>query len=160
MTGRTLKGRDVLLMLIAFFGVVIAANTAFIVAAVSSFPGEEREHAYAAGLRFNETVAARQHQRALGWSAKLQAVRTPSGVSVSLRMVTRDGAPLPGLSIVGQLRRPTHAGEDYPLSFARAGDGLYVAHADGAAAGAWDVRAKATGSGGEVFDLEKRVSLP
>lgn len=157
---KTLKGRDVLFMLLGFFGLVIAANTAFIVAAVRSFPGEEREHAYAAGLRFNETVDTRRRQAALGWSAALDAAHDEGEVVVTLRMATRDGAPISGLSIKGELRRPAHAGDNHALEFARSGSGHYVARARGAGSGAWDIRARATDSRGEIFDLEQRVTLP
>lgn len=157
---KPLKGWHVLAMLIAFFGVVVGANAAFIIAAVSSFPGEERQHAYAAGLRFNDTVNARRQQAALGWRADLKASRAAGVATLSLRFAGRDGLPIPGLKIEGELRRPVHSGDDRPVSFVGVGGGRYAATIPDAGAGLWSLKARAKGPAGETFDLETRVNLP
>lgn len=154
-----LTGRHVLSALVLFFGVVIAANVAFVVAAVRSFPGEDAQHAYAAGLRFNEVLKAREQQTALGWTAALDATRARGIVTVRVRMSDRNGAPLARLKLSGELRRPTHAGEDHALSFRAAPSGVYVAETS-AAEGAWDVRVRAVGDRNAAFDLKTRVVLP
>lgn len=157
---KPLKGWHVLAMLIAFFGVVVGANAAFIVAAVSSFPGEERQHAYAAGLRFNDTVNERRRQAALGWRAEMKASRAAGGATLTLHFSGRDGSPISGLKIEGELRRPVHRGEDRQVSFVSVGEGKYSAAIPDAGAGLWSLRARASGPAGEAFDLETRVKLP
>ena len=49
---RELTGRAVLLILLAFFGVVIAVNLIMARYAVSTFAGVETESSYKAGLAF------------------------------------------------------------------------------------------------------------
>jgi nitrogen fixation protein FixH len=154
-----LTGRHVLSALLLFFGVVIAVNVAFIVAAVRSFPGEDAQHAYAAGLRFNEFVNARERQSALGWTAVLDTTRAGSVATLRVRMRDRAGAPLRRLELSGDMRRPAHAHDDHALSFKPAAPGLYVAQIP-TVYGAWDVRVRAIGDRGETFNLKTRVVLP
>ena len=66
---RELTGKHVLLMLVAFFGVIIVTNVIFINAAVTSFRGEDVKGSYRQGLEYNETLETRKSEGQLGWSA-------------------------------------------------------------------------------------------
>lgn len=152
-----LTGWHVLMMLVAFFGVMIVANVAFISAAVKTFPGVTDEHAYDKGLKYNETLAARAEQAALGWTAEVTEVTRIDGAGrIVVRIVDGDRA-LSRLAVSGALRRPASAEGDQPLAFAPLGDGLYEANVADFAPGAWDMTARAEDGAGEAFDFTARI---
>lgn len=160
--GFVLTGRHVLLMLIAFFGVIVVANVIYIYYAISSFSGEESPRAYAQGLQYNEVLAAREAQAALGWSLQVKDQPTDAGgLELTLHMADRAGAPVTGLEGTVVLRRPTHDGEDRTAVLAADGPGRYVtgfeAPADGTLRGAWQVQMILTRTGTTVFTAERRL---
>ena len=69
-TGRELKGWHVLLIMLAFFGVMFSGNGVFLFHAITSFPGEDVKKSYVQGLSFNDTLADRAAQAELGWLAE------------------------------------------------------------------------------------------
>jgi nitrogen fixation protein FixH len=148
---KELKGIHVLASLLTFFGAVIAVNVYFIVKAIDSFPGEDEKKSYAQGLRYNDTLQDRARQRALGWRAV--AALTPqsaSGVRLEVRLLDRNGAPIDGLAISGELRRPADAKLDRALSFEARGAGLYVAKVPALDEGRWTLRAQARSASGHL----------
>lgn len=153
--GFRISGRHVLLAVIAFFGVIIAVNGYFLTAAYRSFPGQVSETPYEDGVGFNRTVAQRQAQAKLGWSAT--ATTTEQGVEVALH--DREGKPLQGLKVEGVLRRPATQAGQISLKFTEAPEGRYVAKA-GPGSGAWDLHFVAKGSGSELFEGERRLIWP
>jgi nitrogen fixation protein FixH len=150
-----ISGRHVLLAVIAFFGVIIAVNAYFLVAAYRTFPGQVSETPYEDGVGFNRTVAQRRAQAELGWSAT--ATTTAQGVEVDLR--DRAGQPLQGLKVEGVLRRPATQAGQISLKFTEASAGRYVAKA-GPGSGAWDLHFVAKGSRAELFEGERRLTWP
>ena len=150
-----ISGRHVLLAIIAFFGVIIAVNAYFLVAAYRTFPGQVSETPYEDGVGFNRTVAQRRAQAELGWSAT--ATTTAQGVEVDLR--DRAGQPLQGLKVEGVLRRPATQAGQISLKFTEASPGRYVAKA-GPGSGAWDLHFAAKGPGSELFEGERRLTWP
>ncbi|HYE44111.1 MAG TPA: FixH family protein, partial [Caulobacteraceae bacterium] len=79
----TVKGRHVLFGVVGFFAVVIALDSLFVTWAVQTFPGEVSTRAYEDGLAYNRTLAARQEQKALGWTAKVLQGAQPGAVRVA-----------------------------------------------------------------------------
>ncbi|MBI1365592.1 MAG: ferredoxin [Alphaproteobacteria bacterium] len=156
---KKLNGWHVLLILVGFFGVVIAVNAYFIVTALDTFPGEEVMHPYIKGLNYNQEIEERAEQAALGWTAEISGIKR-EGDAVLIDVVYRDrnGAIIPDLDVKGALKRTTHEGEDQSLEFERVG-GAYVARAQKAGAGLWDFTAVAVSPKGERFELEKRLML-
>lgn len=150
-----ISGRHVLLAVIAFFGVIIAVNAYFLVAAYRTFPGQVSETPYEDGVGFNRTVAQRRAQAELGWSAT--ATTTAQGVEVDLR--DRAGQPLQGLKVEGVLRRPATQAGQISLKFTEASAGRYVAKA-GPGSGAWDLHFVAKGARAELFEGERRLTWP
>lgn len=149
-----ITGWHVLIATVLFFGVVIAVDTLFIVTAYRTFSGQVASNPYEAGLAFNRTLAERQRQSALGWSAQVDGA---DGRAVIIRMVDAEGQPLDGLSVVGVLERPaTEAGRQV-LSFTPLGRGRYRANAR--LDGAWDLSATAR-SPKASFSLEARLVSP
>ena len=151
-----LTGRHVLLILFGFFGAIFAMNGVFIYFAVSSFPGEEEQHAYMQGVRYDETLAALKAQRARGWRVVL--VDAPDG-RLRLRVTDRAGADVNSLALDAEFRRPTHAGEDFTARFHAVGGGDYEADVAAARPGVWEMRARAITANGETFNIEQQVTL-
>lgn len=150
----------------AGFAVVIAVNAALVYFATSTFAGLETEGAYDKGLKYNQTLAAAEAQRALGWTATAEvgAVGLPaqgSGRTATLTVTLRDrhGGALGGLDVRAALTRPTIAGHDREVRLDHLGGGRYGATVDLPMPGQWDLRVDAAGAAG-TYRLAKRVMLP
>lgn len=150
---RPLTGRQVLVMLIVFFGVIFAVNAVFITQAVSTFRGEEASRAYVRGMAYNDVLAERAGAAALGWHAAVNA----SGGVLLAAIEDADGNPVEGLTITGMLRHPADTSYDLPLSFTEREPGVYAARIDAAAPGSWRFSAR---TGGEpYFEFGRRLWL-
>lgn len=149
-----ITGRHVLVGVVLFFSLVIGVDTIFMVKAYSTFSGEVASNPYEAGLAFNRTLALRQREAALGWTA--QAAIPRPGV-VALRLKDRAGRPLSALSLTGTLERPATEIGRQVLDFRPTGDGWYQANAR--LDGAWDLRATARGAR-DQFEIETRLVAP
>lgn len=157
MSAFRLRGWHVLTAILAFFGAVIAVNAAFIVVAVGSFPGEDVRRSYLQGLRFNDTLAERRAQAALGWRASAGLTAEGEAGLIEIALHDAEGAPIEGASIEAALERPTRAALDHALTFTSAGAGRYQAHVDGLEAGRWRLRARAA-RGSEALNFEAELT--
>jgi len=160
-SGRELRGRHVLAMMLAFFALILAVNSVFIYLALDTFRGLSTDNAYLKGLDYNRTIAAAEAQTALGWQTRLEAGPAADGNELVLRLqvADRDRAPVDGLAVDGMLRRPVDDGHDQLLVFAAAGDGWYEARAPLPQPGQWDVRLTARTGDGRQHRLEQRLWL-
>jgi len=149
------RGWHVLAGMLAFFGAIIAVNVAFAVIAVRSFPGEDVRRSYLQGLRYNDTLASRRTQDALGW--RVAAFFEDGRVVVSLRAAS--GAPVDAAVVSGALQRPTDARLDRALAFEQIGAGRYAAPAGRLAPGHWRLRGRGE-RGGEARDFEAELTWP
>jgi nitrogen fixation protein FixH len=156
--GFVLRGHHVLLGMLAFFAAVIAVNVSFAVIAVRSFPGEDVRRSYLQGLNYNETIAERRAQAALGWRADAVLAGSGPDATVVVNLSTRTGAPLNGATLSGELRWPADARRDQTLAFTRQGDGRYAASVGALAAGRWRLRARAADANGEALDFESELT--
>ena len=160
MHAKTLKGSHVLAIALAFLAVILAANAVFITLAIKTFPGQVVDKPYEQGLRFNEQIAAKSRQAALGWTADIDRATIVNGdAEIEIRFASSSGDPLHGLAIEGQLRRPAAKGEDKALVFESGSSGAYIAKVGGVEMGAWDLTVTATAQTGETFALKKRLIL-
>ena len=102
---RPLTGRKVLMIAVAFFGVIISVNVYMMMQAVGGFPGLVEKHPYRASQTFDKT---RNAQIAQGWRA---GVAWQDDV-LEATLTDRDGAPLRGLIVTVDIGRPaTRQGE-------------------------------------------------
>lgn len=131
-----ITGRKVLLIAVAAFGVVIAANLALLFSATGTFPGLVVKNSYVASQNWNRTVAA---QRATGWQVSVGYETGALGITVG----DRDGAPVPGLDVSAVIGRPASQAGDRRLALTER-DGRYVADLD-LAPGLWRVEIEAAG---------------
>ncbi|MEZ5776152.1 MAG: FixH family protein [Hyphomicrobiaceae bacterium] len=74
-----LTGRHVLMMLIAFFGVIFAVNGVFLYAAISTFDGTDTSSAYQKGIDYNTTIAESEEQARRGWKGVVSPVAGAGG---------------------------------------------------------------------------------
>lgn len=155
---RPLTGRQVLFGLIAFFGVVMGVNVIFIVTAIDSFPGEDVRRSWFQGIHYNDVLAERAAQDALGWEAVLGVGGAGAGSYAELRM-TADGAPLGDLEIIAELRHPTDATLDRTLAFERIALGVWRAPLGDVALGRWDIAFTARDLSGNTFEGKRRIWL-
>lgn len=149
-----ITGWHVLIGVVLFFATVITVDIVFMVQAYRTFSGEVASNPYEAGLTFNRTLAQRQKEAALGWSA---SVETTAGKTIVVTVVDRTGKPLDGLSLTGVLERPATEAGRQALNFRSLGGGRYEAMAQ--LDGAWDLRATARNAK-DMFEIETRLVEP
>ncbi len=133
---RPFTGRHLLLVMLAFFGVIIAVNVTMAVFANTSWTGFVVRNSYVASQEFNDKVAAARAQQALGWQAELSIAR---GHAV-LKLTDRDGRPLAMERAAIVLRSPASDAQDRTVELAADGiamsalldiqDGLWVVEID------------------------------
>ncbi len=124
MSVKQLRGVHVLFALVAFFTVDIAVNVLFVTRAVGTFPGEETPNSYVQGIDFNQTLAQRKAQAALGWNAEV-GVDTTSAQRLVVRMYVADGAALAGLSVEASVHCIGREAQDQVLSLSEMAAGEY-----------------------------------
>lgn len=149
---RRLTGRHVLALTLGFFGLVIAANLAFVVLALDTFSGTVSDHAYQEGLVYNQQLAAAAEQQSRGWVGDLAL--GADGLELQLR--DREGRPVTALVLEASLSRPATKAFDRVLPLLETSPGRYTAEAD-LAAGAWLVVVQGSDAAGRPFRTEARL---
>lgn len=157
---REITGRAVLLMLLAFFGVVIGVNMIMARYAVTTFAGVETESSYKAGLAFSAEREAAARQAALHWNVSV-TFASPGGDAreVVVRVLDGAGKPLSVLDADGELAHPTDSRRDVALDLVPLGDGRYRARL-AAGPGQWDLVVDFAQGGERLFRSRNRVQLP
>ena len=157
---KPLTGRKVLLMLIAFFGIVIGVNIVMMRLAIQTLPGTEVDSAYSASLAYEKEIAAARDQDARNWKVDAQIQRGPDG-SATLLVEAHDGGgkPISGLKFHGRFERPTDRRADLAVAFAEVGIGIYRASAPRVAPGQWDLVLEGDAAGARMFLSKNRVLL-
>lgn len=152
-----LKGWHVLAGVLCFFGAVIAVNVVFMMAAFRTFPGEDVRRSYTQGLQYNETLAARRAQAALGWRVEAALAQGDGGAALELTLRDGAGAPLDGAVLAGALQWPTDARWDQEIAFTPLGAGRYRAELGALHDGRWRLRARAE-RGADALDFESELT--
>ncbi|CAM5768090.1 hypothetical protein LMIY3S_02383 [Labrys miyagiensis] len=118
---RQLNGWHVLAMFIAFFGVIIAVNTALAVYASRSWTGLVVENSYVTSQRFNSLIERSREQEALGWKSKLVIA------DGAIRYELADGAGMPvalrGVTV--KFRHPAYDSQDRTMALREVGPGAF-----------------------------------
>lgn len=155
-----LTGRKVLVMLLAFFGVVIGANLVMMRLAIQTLPGTEVDSAYSASLAYEREIVAARDQDARHWKVEAHIARASGGgASVQVEARDHDGKPVSGLKFSGRLERPTDRRADQGVALAEVGTGIYRGNAAAAGAGQWDLVLEAESAGRRLFLSRNRVLL-
>ena len=150
---REFRGRHLLYILAGFFGTMLAVNALFVYFALSTFSGMESD-AYEIGLHYNNRIDAGARQAALGWSHSVTP--QPEGaLLVSIR--SKDGAPVSGLALAGDMTRPVDDRLTAPLVFRETSPGNYLATAVASQPGTWIVSLSATRAGEDSEETTYRI---
>lgn len=130
---RPFTGRHISIILVAFFGVVIAVNVTMATVAVRSFGGTVVDNSYVASQEFNRWLRAADAAEKLDWK---QEAGLDAGHRLVLR-ATSAGRPLEG-AVSAVAVHPLGRADDIPLRFDRTEPGRYRARAP-LPAGRWTV---------------------
>lgn len=123
-----------------FFLVVFGANGIMLYFALDSWTGLSTENAFQQGLNYNDRIAERDHQAALGWQVSFDAVPDrPGHVVFDMRVDDDRGVPITAAAVAVSLTRPTHEGYDTTATLTHMGGGNYVGEADLSLPGQWQV---------------------
>lgn len=159
--GRPLTGRKVLLIAIAFFGVVFTMNLGVLLPnAIKTFRGIETPSAYRASQDFNANRVIAAEQAARGWNVEAHVERGEDGVVVA-RITTRDrdGAMLAPMEGEAMLARPADRRMDLSAPAELIGYGSYEARFEDVAIGQWDIVLTFMQDGERVFHSRNRIVL-
>jgi len=155
-----IRGRHVLIGLIAFFGLIFLANGIFLYYALTTFGGGEKGSPYRSGLHYNETLAEAARAAERGLSAGL-AYNAKSG-RFTFNLRDRSGAPVTGLHFDANVGRPATDREDRSAKFREIGSGVYAAELT-LAPGQWVVELRSdelSREGDPTYRLKQRVIVP
>ena len=103
-----------LMLMVAFFGVIVAVNIFMMYKAVTTFRGEDVKQSYRQGLDYNATLKNRLQQFSRGWSAD---IRITANHNLVLRIADANGLAVRGLAIKGILKHPVDTDLDTVLVF-------------------------------------------
>ncbi|TVQ55254.1 MAG: hypothetical protein EA355_10250 [Rhodobacteraceae bacterium] len=152
--GAPFTGRKMLIVMLAFFGVVIAVNVVMATLAIRSFRGVIVDSGYVASQDFNRDMALLAAQAERGWRVE------PSVAGGSPLLAFRDAEDRPidrlDITAVALWRTDEHA--DVALTMVEAAPGLYAAE-EALRPGQWRLSVRAEGVGepwAGVFDLYVR----
>ena len=156
-----ISGKHVLAGLITFFLAVLAANTAMIYSALSTFGGLDNADAYRDGLAYNVHISEADAQAARGWHDTVETLAAPPRLRISL--VDRAGAPVTGLVVKATVGRPATNRYDTSLAVRETGAGLFEASLEALDPGSWILSFEAGPNGGSetdaVYRERKRIWL-
>ena len=149
--GTPVTGRRVLLIVLAFFGVVITANVTMMTFALNNFGGLVVANSYVASQRFNQDVAAARAAPSAAW--RFEAAADAEGVTLTIR--DAEGAPASAPGLRGVIGRPSHQRDDSVVRFSSVGPGAYRADVP-LQKGAWRLSLAIDGPSGPIG---RRVDL-
>lgn len=153
-----MRGGHVLMILVGFFGAIVAVDGFMVYRAVSTFGGVETPDAYRKGVAYNESIAKDAQQSLLGWSDKVTIGGSPQRLQVSLR--DKSEAAVAGKHMVATLGRPATDRYDQTLTLSETAPGIYETALPATSEGTWiiDLSAYDGGSSGEpVYQARRRA---
>ena len=115
---KPLTGTKVLVILVAFFGVVIGVNVTMMKLAIATLPGTEVDSPYAAGLSYDREISAAQDQAARRWQVDAHIERRTDG-GATLQVEARDASGQPA-DPLGVLARAVGPGQPSTVRVAAA----------------------------------------
>ncbi|MCG8444635.1 MAG: FixH family protein [Hyphomicrobiales bacterium] len=149
---RPFTGRDLLVWLFAFFGVIFIVNGLFIYFALTSFRGLETESTYLSGRAYPGEIEAARVQAERNWTVNAEIDRDADGsAAVVMHVQDANGAPVSSLDAVIQLSSPLGTAYDKEIAVVETGAGVYRGAAEDVAAGRWTVTINASSAGERVY---------
>ncbi len=152
------SGWTILIVLLAFFGVIFAVNGVMVYAALSTLSGTDTDSAYQAGLQYEQEVAQAQAQDARRWQVDGKLTPSATGERVDLSARDAAGRPLSGVDASITFERPTDRRLDRSVALVEDGAGRFHGSTE-LAAGQWDLVIELTRDGAQMFLSKNRVVL-
>lgn len=141
-----------------FVALIFTANAIMVTVALSSWRGLQAEEPYIQGLNYNDELARRAQQAALGWQLGVDVEQTgPLSLAIAVTPVDGGGRLLTDAEIDGMLVRPTQEGLDVPIRLVAVGP-RYAGAAEVSMPGIWDLRLTIR-HGEETLGHQERVFL-
>jgi nitrogen fixation protein FixH len=150
---RTFTGRHMLIVVVSFFGVVIAVNLTMAVLASQTWTGLVVKNSYVASQHYNEVLAEARQQDSLGWNGALAY----DGERLVFALRDRDGLPVHVLDARVRVSRPTHERDDQAVDLTPTSSG-YEAEA-ALAAGIWNADVTARRNDGLTYRAHFRLAV-
>ncbi len=150
-----LTGWHVLAMLVAFFGVVFAANFYMAYLSQKSWTGLLPGNGYEASIKYDKEAARVRAMLAKGWKTHL-LVR-PNGM-VAIKVEDNKGRPVTALKATAQLGRPASDREDRTVTLKETKVGVYAID-EPLKSGAWRMLVSFTRDGKEVWRAHARFMI-
>jgi nitrogen fixation protein FixH len=135
-------GRHMAIILVTFFGIVMAVNFTMARYASSTFGGLVVDNSYVASQKFNGWLEKARREKALGWSADV--ARRPD-LRLDVTLATGQGL-LQGAHLTALARHPLGQMPERSMTFRDLGDGHYESR-EALPAGRWIVHLKADAQG-------------
>ncbi len=132
-----IRGGHVLAAMLAFFGVIIVADTTLIYRALTTFGGVDNPNAYRQGVAYNQRIARDARQSLTGWQDTIVVVAVPERLRLTLR--DHAGAAVGGMKVSGTIGRPATNRFDAVLELTELAPGQYEAPLPQAGEGSWIV---------------------
>lgn len=111
-------GKHMLIIMLAFFGVIIGVNVTMAVFAGKSWSGLVVKNSYVASQHFNEKLATARQQAALGWQPQLAL----ADGKLSYRITDSAGQPVRLERVTVKFERPVSTANDIEFELAPAGN--------------------------------------
>lgn len=154
-TSRGLTGWHVLSIALGTLGIVVLVNVFFVFAALRSHSGVDEGDAYTLGLAYNDHIAERERQAAMGWTANVSSRSLGDrATELVIQLTGPDGEVLTGLAVEGELRRVVESRSDQLIVLTEGPPGRYSGTVALSFPGRWEGRFRATDEGGRKFDFE------
>lgn len=115
-------GRHMLVIMLAFFGVIIAVNLTMATFANTTWSGLIVKNSYVASQHFNTQAKAARAQVALGWTGTMAY----DGTTFRYTLSNADGAPVALSPSEAFFRRPVDDRHDQTIALAPQGTGAIV----------------------------------
>jgi nitrogen fixation protein FixH len=151
--GKEFTGRHMLLLAVAFFGVVIAVNVGMSVLAYRSWTGLVVENSYVASQEFETKRIAHEKQLAAGWKSTL----TIDGKMAVLNVVDANGREVELGPVTLLVNRPVGGHDDQTVLLERGANGYTAPVA--LASGIWDAAIDAPQADLGPYELYERFRV-
>ncbi|WP_054303104.1 FixH family protein [Gemmobacter sp. LW-1] len=138
-----ITGRQVMVVTVGAFAIIIAVNVLMAYKAISTFPGLEVQNSYVASQSFDSD---RKAQEALGWML-VPEYRNGEGLHLTFTDASGQLVPVRDLNVL--IGRTTTAADDQTPTFVREA-GVYKAAVD-LAPGKWMLHVEAHAEDGTLF---------
>ncbi len=119
----TFTGRHMLVVMIAFFTVIISVNVLMATLANTTWSGLVVENSYVASQQFNRKAAEGRAQAALGWAGLL----TIEDGKIAYRLNDQEGRPVPLDTVTVTFRHPAYDAKDLVVALEAEGAGRFTA---------------------------------